>query len=886
MTDTPPPPDSDPQIKQDVTGDQNQVIGQIRDSIFVNQLTIHERIPSKSVPIAIEKMQLTQDELDNRKLLLNRVKNFWIKGVLETSLHTRALIELGLQERLDLVQRPFSEESEFVNFSGQVLPENNSTNTFFEQMGEERTLLILGEPGAGKTVTLLKLAEDLIIRTASDLRQSIPVVFTLSSWARKSQAIEQWLVQELVEKYKIPKAVGKEWVEKEALILLLDGLDEVKIEQRNTCVKALNKFMQTHGRTEVVICSRIRDYEALADRLKLRSAIYIQSLTDEQITFFLEQAGEQLNALKTVLRQDVELQKLATSPLILSIMSLAYQDYEIAQIALDGESEDYRKHLLENYINRMLQRRGTTQKYLREDTQRWLVYIAQQMTAESQTMFLIERLQPSWLPTKKQRIRYRRESALLGGLSIVLIYGLIYILFALIYSLINLTKFTPTEWIKDALIGGASYGISFSLTINFLGEIKPIETLEWSWQKTKNSFAMSYYLVFFAGIIFVFSVSFLGLIYDPNLITLIQYRHGSDNSLHALFPLILILISTIILGFMERTKLLIAFGEAIRAIKWLFKKFKNMFYKVLSYRFIFVLSLIFVLILLILNLEISLIVIQFLCLGLIFLLVLGSLFGLFFGLTGGGIGTFSVSIYAAFMFLKKISSLETAKINREDLDLILYSEKQIRGFQKGFVYGLIYGLTLVFLTILSILVGEKEAQSLSHQLPLLISGPFVVLILGLFSGLLFGLFGGLLGALFGGFSGIDLQEKEKPNQGIFRSVQNAAILGISLCVIGGIIGGIIGALMGKLSYGLGYGLFLGMRLGLIAGLVGGGSACIRHLTLRFMLYRKGLAPWNYARFLDYTTDRLFLQKVGGGYIFVHRILMEHFAEMSLERKQR
>jgi hypothetical protein len=38
-------------------------------------------------------------------------------------------------------------------------------------------------------------------------------------------------------------------------------------------------------------------------------------------------------------------------------------------------------------------------------------------------------------------------------------------------------------------------------------------------------------------------------------------------------------------------------------------------------------------------------------------------------------------------------------------------------------------------------------------------------------------------------------------------------------------------------------------------------------------------PWNYARFLDYATERLFLQKVGGGYIFVHRMLLEHFAGM-------
>jgi hypothetical protein len=42
-------------------------------------------------------------------------------------------------------------------------------------------------------------------------------------------------------------------------------------------------------------------------------------------------------------------------------------------------------------------------------------------------------------------------------------------------------------------------------------------------------------------------------------------------------------------------------------------------------------------------------------------------------------------------------------------------------------------------------------------------------------------------------------------------------------------------------------------------------------------------PWNYSRFLDYAVDRIFLQKVGGGYIFIHRLLMEHFAAMSVEK---
>ena len=52
---------------------------------------------------------------------------------------------------------------------------------------------------------------------------------------------------------------------------------------------------------------------------------------------------------------------------------------------------------------------------------------------------------------------------------------------------------------------------------------------------------------------------------------------------------------------------------------------------------------------------------------------------------------------------------------------------------------------------------------------------------------------------------------------------------------------------------------------------------IRHYFLRLMFYVRGDAPWNYGRFLDYSARRVFLRKVGGGYIFVHRLLMDYFA---------
>jgi len=82
-----------------------------------------------------------------------------------------------------------------------------------------------------------------------------------------------------------------------------------------------------------------------------------------------------------------------------------------------------------------------------------------------------------------------------------------------------------------------------------------------------------------------------------------------------------------------------------------------------------------------------------------------------------------------------------------------------------------------------------------------------------------------------------------------------------------------------LSIGLIPGLIAGLSVGLLAGLLIGGLACLRHSVVRLLLWRSRAIPLNYPRFLDYAAERILLRKVGGGYIFVHRLLLEYFASL-------
>jgi hypothetical protein len=104
---------------------------------------------------------------------------------------------------------------------------------------------------------------------------------------------------------------------------------------------------------------------------------------------------------------------------------------------------------------------------------------------------------------------------------------------------------------------------------------------------------------------------------------------------------------------------------------------------------------------------------------------------------------------------------------------------------------------------------------------------------------------------------------------------------------GGLLLGLLVGLLLVLLGGLGVGLLGGLGGGLLGGLAiaikYGGRACLQHLVLRLGLRYNGFAPWRYVDFLDHAAERIFLCRVGGGYMFIHRRLQDYFAIRQAEQ---
>jgi hypothetical protein len=254
-------------------------------------------------------------------------------------------------------------------------------------------------------------------------------VFNLSSWSQNRSPIELWLTSELDSKYRIPRHHAQDWIARDDLILLLDGLDEVRPEHQAACVAAINIFRQNYGLTRIAVCCRSDDYNLIGSRLHFEGAIHLLPLTVSQVHEYLEAGGDLLRSLQSAVRRDRALLTLARRPLMLAIMTLAYSGKSLTHILSQSHSLSLNE-LFADYVTAMFERLARTknERFSRSSTIKWLSCLASQLLLHSQTQFLIEDIQASWLRSERYRrlfqLIYMFACATLFGAPVGLTWGL------------------------------------------------------------------------------------------------------------------------------------------------------------------------------------------------------------------------------------------------------------------------------------------------------------------------------------------------------------------------------------------------------------------------------------------------------------------------------
>lgn len=386
----------------------------------------------------------------NLLTLLRTVKRDWIDGVLANSLHGIGQLELGKQSYTRAIDHPLKEVIEIEDQHVQPLPSNTRIIDIFRRAGD--FLLILGEPGAGKTITLLELASDLIAAAEADPGKPVPVVLNLSTWKESDTDLTSWIIVELKSKYFVGERLSKKWLKESRLLLMLDGLDEVKASARAHCVKAINAYLEESTPVGMVVACRFAEYEDLPIRLRFKGAIKLLPLTTDQIDRYLAATG--LEAIRAAVQGDAQLRELARTPLVLNIMVLAYKDEKsgVVPIETDVTRDQLYKNLMDRYIAKMFRRKGgeSKQPYTQETVLYSLSWLAQHLVERSQTVFLIESLQPDWLAGRAAWAAYWVGTRVTWAA----VYGLAVIGVVLYWAQLLHSKFLESEHISLYVVLG------------------------------------------------------------------------------------------------------------------------------------------------------------------------------------------------------------------------------------------------------------------------------------------------------------------------------------------------------------------------------------------------------------------------------------------------
>ncbi|WP_325519194.1 BTAD domain-containing putative transcriptional regulator [Lentzea sp.] len=270
-----------------------------------------------------------------------------------------------------------------------------------------RQLVVLGEPGAGKSVLTILLTLGLLADRAPD--EPVPVLLTLASWNPHHEHLDAWLARRLVEEYPWlantavhGQDAGLRLVLEGRVVPVLDGLDETPPGLHTAAIDALDQAVGA-GRPLVVTC-RGAEYElavrAAGSFLTRAAVVEIEPVEVEDAVEFLtarRRPGEtRWQPLVESLRREpngAPAQALRT-PLMVDLARNAYASPatdpgELLDTARFPDRAAIERHLLDAYLPSVYARRPSPparldrpRDYDPAQVERWLSFLARRLERE------------------------------------------------------------------------------------------------------------------------------------------------------------------------------------------------------------------------------------------------------------------------------------------------------------------------------------------------------------------------------------------------------------------------------------------------------------------------------------------------------------------------
>ncbi len=718
-------------------------------------------------------------------------------------------------------------------------------------------LIVLGEPGAGKTGAGIRLLLDALahratVKAEDRARVPVPVLLTLQGWDPSAEPFTEWLATRLARDYALLRApeYGADAVVRliggAHLAVILDGLDEIPETQRPVALRALDE----QAIFRLVVLTRSSELVAAVSsgaHLRGAAALELLPIDSRQAAEYL--ASCQIDPPPTSWRQVIDhlwehpegvLAQALTTPLMLTLVRDTYGPEQRITELLNGHRFPTKEAVEDHLLDRVLTTAYTQHPgrvaplYTGDQARRWLGRLAHRMNEEGTRDLAWWRI-PRWVPA------WPRVFATVAVMSVVsaLLTGSLAGLAAHMHLL---SAFGVGPLAALAVVFGKTLGYAFMFGPGLLlmsppGGESPQQRRPPRWSRT------DILIILFIGV----GVG-VGFGLEPGLLG--ELKHGLVVGLVVSF--------VVVFGF-------VLGGGPPQQLGWLRWSRTDTRTDILTG----------------------------LVIGLAAGLAAGLGYGLLYGLKYGLVPGFVVGIVYMLVIVvggRPSQQRDQLRWSRTDTPTIF-----LIGLAIAIVSAAGYGIIYVLIVILG---GRPPLQrsrlrwSRATTPTTLLTGPVVGLVLGLVYGLIGGRTGGLglgpglvLGLVFGLVVGLLLAFRQPSTEAI--SPLDPQLLWRRERQFGLVVGLVFGLLVG-LVYGLVDGLVFGHVVGLVFGLTDGlvaglGSALVASATWSAVLasaqlWRRGEAPLRLLRFLDDARERQILRTVGPAYQFRHARLQDRLAE--------
>jgi hypothetical protein len=271
-----------------------------------------------------------------------------------------------------------------------------------------RQLVILGEPGAGKTVLALLFTLGLLTQRARG--EPVPVLLTVSSWDPDREHLDDWIARRLAEDYQAlgnRRAYGRRaalrLVEEKRVVPVLDGLDELPSGLHIKAIEAINRAA---GEKPLVLTCRTAEYHTAVTTsgtpLSAAAVVELERIDVEDAISFLSgrllRTAARWEPVFAHLRLNPAgvLAKVFSTPLMVSLARTAYSPpaKDPAELLGFQDGATIEHHLLDSFLPTLYtgqppappspsQSRppGPRRPYPPADAQRWLGFLAGHLDA-------------------------------------------------------------------------------------------------------------------------------------------------------------------------------------------------------------------------------------------------------------------------------------------------------------------------------------------------------------------------------------------------------------------------------------------------------------------------------------------------------------------------